>query len=169
MSEWVTPVTDRTQQDVTYARKNQGRIGIVVPYNKGALNFPDLNRIEGNYKYVIEQLQTDAIFIPHKDRNYTETWINSDGETIQQTYTDWAMENLPDISEMNRIRDNINALITLFLVNMGFTEFVKSNYLNYQEVNGWENMLLQSKIMFENMVKEYIYCGTINCGGDRLI
>lgn len=169
MSEWVTPVTDRTQQDVTYARKNQGRRGIVVPYNKGALNFPDLNRIEGNYKYVIEQLQTDAIFIPHKDRNYTETWVNSDGETVQQTYTDWAMENLPDISEMNRIRDNINALITLFLVNMGFAEFVKSNYLNYQEVNGWENMLLQSKIMFENMVKEYIYCGTINSGGDILL
>lgn len=78
---WQTPITDRTVEDTVYARNNQSN----VEHNKGAWNYNDLNRIEENYKYIIEKLNADSYHIPHTDRNYTETeasvekWIQSSG------------------------------------------------------------------------------------------
>lgn len=87
----------------------------------------------------------------------------------QTTYTDWQEYNLPWLSEINRIRANYNALVRLFLVGLGFSEQKESNYLDYIEVNNLENIALIGKMMFENMEKEYRYCGTEESGGDRLL
>lgn len=87
----------------------------------------------------------------------------------QTTYTDWQENNLPWMSEINRIRANYNALMRLFLVGMGFSEQAESNYLDYQEVNNWERIAEVGKTMFENMEKEYRYCGMEESGGDRLL
>ena len=66
---WETPITDRTVEQTVEARNNQSN----AEHNKGAWNYPDLNRIENNYKYIIDQLLTDSYHIPHKYRNYKET------------------------------------------------------------------------------------------------
>jgi hypothetical protein len=47
--------------------------------------------------------------------------------------------------------------------------FGESNYLDWQEVNDWERVAAVGKTMTENMKQEYIYCGTINSGGERLL
>ena len=67
MAEWRTPVFDRTMDDVKSVDRTS------AAYQKGALNADDLNRIEDNYKYLMAKLKSDAIFIPHRLRNFTET------------------------------------------------------------------------------------------------
>lgn len=88
---------------------------------------------------------------------------------VKTTYTDWQEHNLPWLSEINRIRANHNALARLFLVGLGFSEQAESNYLDYGDVNDWERIALVSKRMYENMEKEYRYCGMEESGGDRLL
>ena len=163
MSNWREPITDRTIADV----KNYDAGSL--EYQKGALNADDLNRIEGNFAYLEEKLRSDAIFIPHIFRNCEETTLNADGTQTTNTYTDWQENNLPWLSEINRIRANHNALVRLFLVGLGFSEQPESNYLDYNEVNNWEKFALFSKMMFENMEKEYLYCGMEESGGERLL
>ncbi len=85
------------------------------------------------------------------------------------TYTDWHKHNLPWLSEINRIRANHSALVRLFLVGLGLSEQKESNYLDYIEVNNWEKIALAGKTIFENMEKEYRFCGVEVSGGDRLL
>lgn len=165
MSEWIMPVTDRTVADTTAARREQSN----AENNKGALNYQDLNRIEGNYRYLLEKLEGDSFFIPHRYRNYEETTIDAEGQEVKQTYTDWQERNIPWLSEIDRIRANYNALVRLFLIGLGLPISSESNYLAYEEVNNWERIAMTSKEMFENMAQEYIPCGTIDSGGDRLL
>ena len=53
MAEWLTPIVDRTEADTVEAFNNQ----MIEAHLKGALNYSDLNRIENNYKYLIENLK----------------------------------------------------------------------------------------------------------------
>lgn len=67
---WITPVTDRTLNDVLDAKRNQtGMLG-----KKGAMDYPDLNRIEDNYKYLMELLNCAGYYNQFESRNVTETW-----------------------------------------------------------------------------------------------
>lgn len=67
---WITPVTDRTLNDVLDAKRNQtGMLG-----KKGAMDYPDLNRIEDNYKYLIGLLNGAGYYNQFESRNVTETW-----------------------------------------------------------------------------------------------
>lgn len=163
MSDWREPITDRMATDVAGADAGS------LAYQKGALNADDLNRIEGNYRYLLEYLETDFIFIPHAYRNREETTVNPDGTATKTIYTDWQEHNLPWLSEINRIRANYTALVRLFLVGLGLPVFGESNYLDWQEVNDWERVAAVGKEMTENMKQEYIPCGTINSGGERLL
>lgn len=88
---------------------------------------------------------------------------------IKTTYTDWQEQNIPWLSEIDRIRQNFNNLIALFLRTLDLPTFPSNIYLMYSEVNDWERVSLVGKTMFENMEKEYVYSGTIDCGGDRLL
>lgn len=85
------------------------------------------------------------------------------------TYTDWQEQNIPWLSEIDRIRQNFNNLIALFLRTLDLPTFSSNIYLMYSEVNDWERVSLVGKTMFDNMEKEYVYSGTIDCGGDRLL
>ena len=136
---------------------------------KGTLNAEDLNRIEGNYRYIMEQLEGAAVYIPHTYRRRQEKQIQADGTVTTTTYTDWQEQNLPWLSEINRIRANYTALVRLFLVGFGLPVFPESLYLDWQEVNDWERVAAVGKEMTENMKQEYIPCGTINSGGERLL
>lgn len=160
---WKEPITYRTAADVTDADTS------ALAMQKGMLNAEDLNRIEGNYRYIIEQLEGAAVYIPHTYRRRQEKQIQADGTVTTTTYTDWQEQNLPWLSEINRIRANYTALVRLFLVGLGLHVFGESNYLDWQEVNDWERVAAVGKEMTENMKQEYIPCGTINSGGERLL
>lgn len=155
---WITPIFDRIVEDTVSARINQGN----AENNKGALNYQDLNRIEGNHKELMQWLEKEGYYIPRTYRNYRESFNGT-------TYTDWQEVNIPWLSEINRIRANYTALVQLFLVGLGLPVFGESNYLDWQEVNDWERVAAVGKEMTENMKQEYIYCGTINSGGERLL
>lgn len=159
---WQEPIFDRTNADTLTARAHQSNI----ENHKGALNYLDLNRIEDNYKYLMAKLRSDAVFIPHRLRNFTETVINSDGTETETVYTDWHEHNLPWLSEINRIRANYNSLVHLFLVGLGLPVLAESNYLDFTEVNDWERIADKGKTMFENMENEYKRCGAFVCCGD---
>lgn len=163
MAEWKAPVFDRTSADVAAVDRTS------AAYQKGTLNADDLNRIEGNFRYLEEHLKADGISVPRNFRNYTETVIDADGAETKTTYTDWQEQNLPWLSEINRIRANYNALVRLFLVRLGLPILTESNYLDWQEVNDWERIADAGKTMLENMEQEYRYCGTVDSGGDRLL
>lgn len=160
---WKEPITDRTAADVTDADTS------ALAAQKGMLNAEDLNRIEGNYRYILEELEEDAVYIPHKYRRRQEKQVRADGTVTTTTYTDWQEQNLPWLSEINRIRANYTALVRLFLVGLGLPVFPESLYLDWQEVNDWERVAAVGKEMTENMKQEYIPCGTINSGGERLL
>lgn len=160
---WKEPITDRTAADVIDADTS------ALAAQKGTLNAEDLNRIEGNYRYIMEQLEGAAVYIPHTYRRRQEKQIQADGTVTTTTYTDWQEQNLPWLSEINRIRANYTALVRLFLVGFGLPVFPESLYLDWQEVNDWERVAAVGKEMTENMKQEYIPCGTINSGGERLL
>lgn len=157
MMAWITPIFDRIVEDTVSARINQGN----AENNKGALNYQDLNRIEGNHKELMKWLKSSGYYLPRSYRGYKE--FNG------KTYTDWQEENIPWLSEINRIRANYTALVRLFLVGLGLPVFPESLYLDWQEVNDWERVAAVGKEMTENMKQEYIPCGTINSGGERLL
>lgn len=157
MMAWITPVFDRIAEDTVSARINQEN----AENNKGALNYQDLNRIEGNHKELMKWLKSSGYYLPRSYRDYKE--FNG------KTYTDWQEENIPWLSEINRIRANYTALVRLFLVGFGLPVFPESLYLDWQEVNDWERVAAVGKEMTENMKQEYIPCGTINSGGERLL
>jgi hypothetical protein len=157
MMAWITPIFDRIVEDTVSARINQGN----AENNKGALNYQDLNRIEGNHKELMEWLMGSGYYLPRSYRDYKE--FNG------KTYTDWQEENIPWLSEINRIRANYTALVRLFLVGLGLPVFEESDYLDWQEVNDWERVADMSKKMYEKMKAEYIFCGTTDSGGARLL
>lgn len=155
---WITPIFNRTVSDTVTARAAQAN----EENNKGALNYQDLNRIEGNHKELMQWLEKEGYYIPRTYRNYKESFNG-------KTYTDWQEENIPWLSEINRIRANYTALVRLFLVGLDLPVFAESDYLDWQEVNDWERVAAVGKEMTENMKQEYIYCGTMNSGGERLL
>ena len=162
---WQEPIFDRTNADTLTARAGQSNID----NHKGALNYQDLNRIEGNFQYVVDRLFGNAMPIPHQKRNYNEVTINGAGQQVSEVCTDWRENHIPWKSEMDRIRSNYNNLVSLFLHSLSLPVLTSSQFLMYDEVNDWERIASVGKQMFENMEKEYRYCGTINCGGDRLL
>lgn len=155
---WITPIFNRTVSDTVTARAAQAN----EENNKGALNYQDLNRIEGNHKELMRWLENEGYYIPRTYRNYKESFNGI-------TYTDWQEVNIPWLSEINRIRANYTALVRLFLVGLGLPVFAESDYVDWQEVNDWERVAAVGKEMTENMKQEYIYCGTMNSGGERLL
>lgn len=155
---WITPIFNRTVSDTVTARAAQAN----EENNKGALNYQDLNRIEGNHKELMRWLENEGYYIPRTYRNYKESFNGI-------TYTDWQEVNIPWLSEINRIRANYTALVQLFLVGLGLPVFGESNYLDWQEVNDWERVADMSKKMYEKMKAEYIFCGTTDSGGARLL
>lgn len=158
---WQTPVTDRTKSDVDYAKANESN----SEHNKGALNYTDLNRIEGNYKYAADILREGGYFVKHTPRNYTETIYDSTGTAQTRVCTEWDELNIPWKSEIDRIRQNHNSLAVYFLNDLKLPEIAFGNGLDYAEANLLETIDLIGKTRAENMRDTYIPCGTITCGG----
>ena len=83
MAQWISPIHDRKQSDVDYAKAR-----IQAGYNdtelKGCFNVTDINRIENNVRYIADRLNV---------LKYTNTI-----ETKS-----WDMYGLPNVTEINRL------------------------------------------------------------------
>ncbi len=92
---YITPITDRTQRDVEYARTHQADL---KNKNKGAWNYTDMNRVCNNLKYAAEYMYEQA-FLP---KPYT-----------MQIKLDWKETDIITYEELNTmIINNMNNLKT---------------------------------------------------------
>lgn len=85
---------------------------------KGALNYTDLNRIEGNCKELSELL----------------------GITITAK-TDWILQDVPTVQEFERVRNNINTLKTSKYTPYSVPDTPEPPMNTYQKINDIEKIL----------------------------
>lgn len=134
---WQTPIFDRTEQDVlkvitydnigykylTTEQKSEWDNGL-----KGALNYTDLNRIEGNVSHLFNIFGVSNIIAK----------------------TDWTYTDIATLSDFQRIVDNIDSLRELFNV-FDTTPITPSVPINtYKKVNDIEKILHDMYYIYEN-------------------
>lgn len=145
--EWITPVYDRNESDILEVKNNpQDELDL-----KGAFCCTDVNRTDNNARYIFDLLSAEG--------------YHSSG--ITENSTPLTSDDKPTVSQINRLRQNLNNIITAWPPDR--EPFILSIYLKYDEVNAWEKLLTDIKTEVMVMKENYIRCGTINCGGDRLI
>ena len=79
--EYITPITNRTRDDVYYAKENQADL---VNKNKGAWNYTDLNRICNNLKYAAEYMLEKGFLSSPYSMQLKLDWKETDIVTIEQ-------------------------------------------------------------------------------------
>lgn len=112
---------------------------------KGAWNISDLNRIEQNCKYLLEELT---------DLGYDIGVVVKENE--------WLYDEFPVLSEIDRIRLNVKLLCDVFLITSDLD--FGNIYLNYYNANRIEQLLLFVYNTLQNLFTGLRYCGTFNCG-----
>ena len=145
--EWIAPVYDRNENDILEVKSSPQ----VSAELKGALCCTDVNRTDNNARYIFDLLSAEG--------------YHPSG--ISENSTPLTSDDKPTVSQINRLRQNLNNIITAWPPDR--EPFVLSIYLKYDEVNAWEKLLTDIKAEVTMMKDSYIYCGTINSGGDRLI
>ena len=147
MSEWIEPVFDRTEEDVSLAKAyNKSPSGSSVTEYKGALNASDLNRIEGNCEYLSELLHSCG-YPSHV--------------TVK---TDWSMTDFPTLTEFTRVRDNITELLNAYAQAQDMPEMRADDRTDYVEINNMEFDLYRINEMIADMKAIYMYSGELYGG-----
>lgn len=158
---WITPIVDRTSQDVESLKRLMNYINQLgwsnvdqstrdswLSAQKGALNANDLNRIDENIKYVKDSLSVVGIDV--------------DIDTSNPNWTTGAYVLLENITI---IRDNINALKTAWYVWQSTPSVNYTLSLDYNDANSLELNLLAMKEIFDLWgINIRPICGNINCG-----
>jgi hypothetical protein len=143
MAEWISPVQNRTQEDVDYAI-SQIKSGNNSSEFKGCFNVTDINRIENNTRYIADRLNV---------LKYTNTI-----ETKS-----WDMYGLPNITEVTRLINNVSKIISAYYKPADAPN-LPSTLLTYEQANALEKMLYMIKHLIDNEENEFRHCGTFNCG-----
>lgn len=124
---WITPIYDRTLSDVTEVKNNP-----LSSNTKGAFNCSDLNRIENNTIYVANLFEEVYGF-----------------SLNLVTKTNWSIEDIPTINEINRIRNNILRISQEISIE-DFQNIEFSKTMNYMKANALEYDLYLIKNLLEN-------------------
>lgn len=143
MAVWISPVQNRTQNDVDYAI-SQIKSGNNLSELKGCFNVTDINRIENNIRYIADRLNV---------LKYTNTI-----ETKS-----WDMYGLPNITEITRLINNVSKIITAYYRPADAPQ-LPNTLLTYEQVNALEKMLYMIKHLIDEEENEFRHCGTFNCG-----
>ena len=152
MSEWRTPVFDRTREDVEYAIKTIAEwIGDDMSGNhlaihdlKGCLNVSDINRIEGNIAYLSAELNG----LLYSNNTSTREWTNG---------------GLPNEQDIERVLGNISGLTMAFHAPINAPP-VPSGLSSYDEVNAVEKNISLIKDLLDCMVGSFKKSGTYQSG-----
>nr|DAP38781.1 MAG TPA: hypothetical protein [Caudoviricetes sp.] len=163
-----TLITDRTELDVIEAKKNPS----ATDYKKGNYNFTDLNRLEEWCSYLQKKFNDNGykLTLNLKLKYYTYEELKkfkySDLKEmlfIELKHGNWGMTDIPTLSEINRIRDNIQTLKNNLMTRSTLT-IIKNNTMNYNQANILEQILLELDELFTLYEKSLRYCGTFYCG-----
>ena len=113
---WTTPIIDRTYQDVDEIKRNP-----LSENTKGSWNYFDLNRIENNTRFLYELGKVDSSNLQIKN--------------------DWKMTDIPLITDITRIIDNIENLGDTLELPENYQKVDFINTLDYIQVNQIEKNL----------------------------
>ena len=162
-----TLIIDRTQYDVDLIKLD--------PQNnntKGAYNFTDLNRLEEWCSYLQKKFNDNGykLNLNLKLKYYTYNELKNFKYSslkemlfIELNRGNWGMTDIPTLSEINRIRDNIQTLKNNLMTRSTLT-IIKNNTMNYNQANILEQILLELDELFTLYEKSLRYCGTFYCG-----
>lgn len=145
MAQWISPVHDRTQTDVDYA-KARIKAGFNTSELKGCFNVTDINRIENNVRYIADRLNV------LKYTNTVET-------------KSWDMYGLPNVTEITRLINNVSKLISAYYRPADSPD-LPNTLLTYTQVNDLEKMLYMIKHLIDTEENQFRFCGTVTCGED---
>lgn len=150
---WITPVPDRTDEDVAFARdKIQEWISAEnpEPYDlKGCLCLGDLNRIEGNIAYLNDLLT--ALYYPP-------------GASCRT----WGISGLPTALDVERIIDNLKRILAAYYRPTGL-EDVPNSMSTHVEINLLETYLARLKELLDWMQFEFQKSGMFRAGARRML
>lgn len=159
MSIMDTLVTDRTAADketlaTALARVNSGAgtAGdmelILNPYNKGAYNYTDFNRVGAALACVAARLNAAGAFLRLSPK------------------TDWAEEDEPAelqvtyyLQMLRTVRAELAVLATTPAVP------ASTDNMTHNDANGIEQILLDVDELLTKMAAAYYHCGMVSCGG----
>ena len=149
MAEWITPVFDRTLSDVNLAISKIAewkKTGETNTYAlKGCFNERDVNRIEGNIRYLRENL--DKLY-------YFSNVI---------TRVTWSNRDTLNMSDVLRIIQNTEDIISAYYQSNDAPDLPET-LLNYEQVNALEKNLHLIKIILDDMISSFRECDTFECG-----
>ena len=83
----------------------------------------------------------------------------------------WKMTDFPTISEINRIRRNINTVVDRLSQLPGVPRLIEDNsgYFDYESANEIERNIEGLKRVLDGALLLYRYCGTTQCGEEYAI
>lgn len=139
MANWIEPVFDRTQTDCDNKTA------------KGSLSVADLNRIEGNMRYIDERI----IELGY----YTTIQVNSEYP--------WTRIKYLKTAAMNKIEATIIALSETFYNYPGtpvLTLSIANEPLSYTQINLIEYYLYNLKWLIDWTIRVAPICGETYCG-----
>lgn len=108
----------------------------------------ELNRIEGNTKYLYDLLVTFALI------------------AAQTHKTDWVMANEISTAQAKNIDDNLHAMADMYALPFTHRDWTGVVVADYRVWNEWENVLAAVKPIADSVGNQLIYCGTFYAGED---
>lgn len=157
MVEWIEPVFDRTLDDIEFAKKqiqewiqNKLASGNVKTCElKGCFNVTDINRIEGNIRYITDKLN----FWGYKTETECKTW---------------ELKDIPTVNDVNRILTNLRILVTAYHKKRNISD-IPWNMINFRDINAIEENLFYINELIEIMIKSLQKCGMFKSGAKRIL
>lgn len=157
MAVWIEPIFDRTNEDVTFAKKQiqewiDAKLSgaTVTTYElKGCLNLTDINRIEGNIQYLSDRLN--------------ELYYHS-GTSCKV----WERSGLPTERDIRRILNNLKLIIAAYYQQDGVAE-VPEDMSTFSDINAIEENLYAIKQLLDAMVASFQKSGMFQSGGARML
>ena len=95
---YITPITNRTQADVDYARQNQADL---ENKNKGAWNYTDCNRVCNNLKYAAEYMYEQGFLTEPYSMQIKLDWKETDIITYE-TLNSMIVNNMNNLKTYSR-------------------------------------------------------------------
>ena len=145
---WITPIYDRTLQDVEFAKTKiaewiTGESSVVYDL-KGCLNVSDINRIESNINYLSGNLKS----LGYSNNTYNKTWDRL---------------GLPNQQDISRITNNVKELITAFCQQSSAPN-VPDKMVDFNDINAIEKNLDLIKELIDKMVNSFKKSGALQSG-----
>ena len=89
--------------------------------------------------------------------------------TTVEVKTDWEITDIYYADQLETYLNNVKKCKIQIVGNYGITLPEDVYYWDYEDANNIERCLRWLRNALDRMKAAYIYCGTINCGGGRLL